>query len=126
MEDITNQRNIKGQFLKGHTLSKGGARPGSGRKPSNSTQRRRFLEKFPDAYEKLLEAEYKKGLQGNSDSAQYVMDRIAGRPHQSIDQRTKIRLELSADELALAIQEAAEEERKLLTGETIELDAREG
>ena len=102
-------------FQKGHKLSKGGARPGAGRKPSNATQRKRFLEKYPDAFEKLLEAEYKKGLQGNSDSAQYVMDRIAGRPHQSIDQRTKLSLELSGDELALAIEEARNEELKLLS-----------
>jgi len=101
-------------FQKGHKFSKGGARPGAGRKPSQTTQRKRFLEKYPDAFEKLLEAEYKKGLQGNSDSAQYVMDRIAGRPHQSIDQRTKLTLDLTGDDLALAIEEAMQEEALLL------------
>ncbi len=102
---------VSTQFKIGNKLATGGARQGSGRKASKQLQRKRFLDKYPSAYEELLEAEYLKGVKGNSNSAQYVMDRIKGRPHQSIDQRIKGEVEINADRLRLAIEKAAEYQR---------------
>jgi len=70
-----------GTFLPGHTpLAFGGARPNSGPKPSLKTRLKRFEEKHPDAYDELMEILYEKGLNGDSQDAQYVVDRLKGKP----------------------------------------------
>lgn len=75
-------------FEKGHKLAKGGKREGAGRKKSPATIRkevkRDFETEYPNAYFELLLKEYGKGIQGNSQSAQYVMDRLRGRPSQMV------------------------------------------
>ncbi len=61
-------------FQRGNTLGK------AGRTPSIKTQLKRFEQKHPEAYDKLMEILYEKGLTGSSIDAQYVIDRIKGKP----------------------------------------------
>lgn len=102
------------KFQKGHKFAKGGKREGAGRPPSKNTVIKRLLDKHPNAYEELLSQEYDKAIKGNSESARYVMDRLRGRPHQSIDQRLKGSLDMTADELLQAEDQARLESTKLL------------
>ena len=55
-----------------------------GRKPSIKTQLKRFEEKHPEAYDKLMEVLYDSGLDGHSLDAQYVIDRLKGKPTSKI------------------------------------------
>ena len=51
-----------------------------GRGPSIKTQLKRFEEKHPEAYDELMEVLFKSGKDGHSLDAQYVIDRIKGKP----------------------------------------------
>ena len=57
---------------------------GKGRKPSIKTQLKRFEERHPEAYDTLMEVLYDSGLNGHSLDAQYVIDRIKGKPKATI------------------------------------------
>jgi len=104
-----------GTFLPGHTpLAFGGARPNSGPKPSLKTRLRRFEEEHPDAYDELMEMLYQRGLSGKSEDAQYVLDRIRGRPHQSQDLRVRTEISLTADDYAEIARLAQQSDRLLL------------
>ena len=74
-------------FEKGHKLAPGGKRENSGRKPSTTTIIRNFLEEHPDCEAEMLEILYNKALSGHVESADKVLDRVKGKPKQSIDQR---------------------------------------
>lgn len=64
---------------RGIPFEKGREKTG-GRKPSIKTQLKRFEDKHPEAYDKLMEILYEKGLEGSSLDAQYVVDRLKGKP----------------------------------------------
>ena len=107
------------RFEKGNTYATGGKRPGAGRKPTEKTVIKRFKEKYPEAYDVLMEMLYKKGKAGNTEAAQYVINREKGSPRQSIDQRIRGTVELSAVQRQVAIDEAQEYERSILDTQDI-------
>ena len=100
-------------FQAGNKLGVGGNH-GGGRPPTLKTQYKRFLEVYPNAFEELMEVLFLSGRKGHSVDAQYVCDRLEGRPHQSTDLRVKIKAEASADELRLALEEAQRQSIELL------------
>ncbi len=51
---------------------------------------------------------------GSLDAAVYAIDRRFGKPKQQIDQRTKIELSLSAEDIELATRLAVQSQRRLL------------
>ncbi len=70
-----------------------------GRIASIKTQLKRFEEAHPEAYDALMEMLYEKGLEGSSIDAQYVIDRLKGKPKATLG--------------------IAEEDRELLTAATV-------
>lgn len=92
-------------FEKGNKL-------GKGRPPKRGTVIKRFLEAHPNAYEELLQREYDRGMTDNSMSAQYVMDRLKGKPGVKIDLTLGV---IPYDTIVKRI-----EKRKELTDATIE------
>ena len=75
---------------------------------------------LPEIIAKLVE----KAKNGDKDCAIYILDRVLGRPHQSIDARIKGDIEVNADKLRLAIEKAAEYQR--ITLERVVLPQIEG
>ena len=73
------------KFQKGNTFGKGGARVGSGPKPSIKTQARDWIKDNPGAYEDLMDALLTKGINGDREAAQYVCDRLRGKPKSSTE-----------------------------------------
>lgn len=65
-------------FQKGNTFGI------KGRTPSRKTQLKRFEERHPKAYDQLMEVLFSSGLDGHSLDAQYVIDRIKGKPKATI------------------------------------------
>ena len=94
----------------------GGKREGSGRIPKISTVAKRFQEKYPRAYDELMEVLYLRGLkEKHAESAQYVINRLKGSPKQQIDQRISGTVHLTALQNQAAIEEARDYERRQLT-----------
>ena len=62
------------------------------------------LERIRHRLPNLIEVIYNRALKGDKDCAVYLVDRVLGRPHQSIDQRVLIKPVLTADDLALAVR----------------------
>jgi len=60
---------------------------------------------LPDIFEKLIE----RALEGDKDCLIYLIDRRMGRPHQSIDQRIKGEINITADQIVAAIDGAKRE-----------------
>jgi hypothetical protein len=67
-------------FKPGDKPRLGHKNPNAGRKPSLKTQVKRFKERHPDAYDDLMEVLYAKGMQGESEDAKYVCNRLQGMP----------------------------------------------
>ena len=88
------------QFQQGNKL-------GKGRPLKHSTVIKRFIEKYPHAYEELMEAEYKRGMDANSMSAQYVIEGIKGKIGVTVDLTVGV---LPYDTAIKAIETAAERE----------------
>ena len=103
-------------FTKGNKLGVGGRKPGAGRPPKTSTVIRKFLDNYPNAYDECLEILYNKAiLSKDRESAQYLCDRLKGRPHQSIDQRTlNVAVQITPEQYREALSEAKDYETKLL------------
>ena len=55
-----------------------------GRVASRKTQLKRFEERHPEAYDELMEVLFQSGKDGHSLDAQYVIDRIKGKPTSKI------------------------------------------
>ena len=70
-----------------------------GRTPSKKTQLKRFEERHPEAYDQLMEVLFQSGKDGHSLDAQYVIDRIRGKPKATVG--------------------VAEEDKALLTAQTV-------
>ena len=105
-------------FEEGNQLRKGLKSPNSGRKPSSKTLLKRWESNNPLAVAELMQVLYEAGITqrvitcpqckerieinsiGDTESAKYVIDRLKGRPHQSIDQRTSLNISLTADDYA--------------------------
>ena len=61
-------------------------KPGkSGRPPKPVTVIKRFIESHPNAYEELMNKLYSQGKEGDITAAQYVCDRLKGKPGVKID-----------------------------------------
>ena len=99
---------------KAEDINWGGKREGAGRPPKASTTIKNFLKDHPNAYDKLMQVLYDKALSGDLVAAQYVIDRLKGRPHQSIDQRTRVQIDINKDEDTKAIAEARAYEAEVL------------
>lgn len=91
---------------------RGGKREGAGRKPSIKTQLKRFEEKHPGAYDQLMEVLFSSGLDGHSLDAQYVIDRIKGKPKAITGMDAEDREALNAATLVKLFQ-MMDEHRKL-------------
>ncbi|KKN23689.1 hypothetical protein LCGC14_0902480 [marine sediment metagenome] len=72
-------------FQKGNKLGVGGSKPGAGRPFSKKTLMKRFIEQHPNAYEELMNKLYSQGKEGDITAAQYVCDRLKGKPGVKID-----------------------------------------
>ena len=97
-KSMKNDRDARGRLLPGNTVGKGVPSPGSGPRPSLKTQFKDWLEDNPRAYDELMTMLYKKGIDGDKDAAQYVIDRLKGRPHQSQDIRVKAVPDFTAED----------------------------
>ena len=94
-------------FQAGHKLAPGGKREGSGRPVAHKNVIKNFLKEYPNAYYDLMEKELKRGLDTNSMSAQYVIDRIKGKIGVTVDLTVGV---LPYDTAIKAIETAAEKE----------------
>ncbi len=70
-------------FQKGNQYAKGKKR--GGRPPKLETVVKRFIEQHPNAYEELMNKLYTQGKEGDITAAQYVCDRLKGKPGVKID-----------------------------------------
>lgn len=64
-----------------------GVKGRSGRKPTRVTEYKQWFDMNPGKIVELLEMLYEMGKNGDREAAIYVINRIAGTPKQSIDQR---------------------------------------
>lgn len=65
---------------------------------------------FPAIFQVIID----KALKGDKECAIYLVDRRLGRPHQSIDNRIKADITVTAEQYRIAIKEAEEYEREFL------------
>ena len=95
-------------FQKGHKLA-------TGRPKKRITVLKEFIQSHPMAYDEMLEILYELAT-GKSDreAAQYICDRLKGRPHQSIDNRIRAEIVVTNADYTLALEEARAYELKLL------------
>lgn len=91
-----------GRLLPGAHIRPLGLPATGGRKPSKKTIIKRFELAYPKAYDILMGKLFEMALQGDAESARYVIDRLKGRPKQAIDQTISGRIEISPDERKLA------------------------
>ena len=99
-------------FTKGNTY-------GKGRPKKRSTIIKEFIMKYPNAYDEMMEILYSLARdKSDKDAAQYICDRLKGRPHQSIDQRLHAKVEITTLELDQALLEAREYSTRVL-GENV-------
>lgn len=99
-------------FQKGHKF-------GKGRPKKIQTQVKDWAKEHPYAVAELMQALYDKGIQGDAESAKYVIDRIKGKPKQQTDIDIKGQVLITPDMRVLAAKEMLEikvEESKLLIG----------
>ena len=96
----------------------------SGRKPSRITDYKRWFDANPDKIVNLLDMLYNKALTDNDrEAAIYIIDRVAGRPRQEIDNRTSITLLPTPDDYAMARITLIEEMAQLNTPSLVGLSA---
>ena len=86
-------------------------------KKAKKTVIKEFIDKHPHAYDELMEILYKIAKDGDIDSAKYVLDRLKGRPHISIDSRLSGDIKL---DYTLIIDRVSELEQGTIEGEYIE------
>uniref|UniRef100_A0A6M3KZE7 Uncharacterized protein n=1 Tax=viral metagenome TaxID=1070528 RepID=A0A6M3KZE7_9ZZZZ len=88
-------KGIKG-FQQGHKLA-------TGRPKKKSTIYKEFIKKHPMAYEEMLELLYNLAMnKTDREAAQYICDRLKGRPKQAIETTGEIKLD--PGKLLIAIQ----------------------
>ena len=63
---------------------RGGKREGAGRPKKLKTQVKDFIKEHPYAVETLMKTLYDMGVDGDRDAAQYIIDRIKGKPKISL------------------------------------------
>jgi len=97
---------------------RGGYREGAGRKPSVKTQAKRWEEANPGAYDELMQSLYEKALEGDRESAVYVIDRLKGKPRQQTDINIDGGESVGSKTLLDLFTLMSEERRRLQTGET--------
>mgnify|MGYP001574541136 CR=1 FL=1 len=68
------------------------------------------------AYDEMLELLYELAKDKDRDAAQYICDRLRGRPHQSIDNRIRAEIVYTNADHLLAIEEARAYTVKMLEG----------
>ena len=89
---------IKHGFQPGNKL-------GQGRPKKISTQIKDFQKEHPHAYDQLMCKLYAMGLSGDREAAQYVCDRLKGRPRAEIDTRYSGEIKLDYTVLMAKITE---------------------
>ncbi len=103
------------RFEKGNKYGKGGAKPGAGRPPKPETVIRNFIKDHPKAYGELMSKLWQQGLEGDITAAQYVCDRLKGRPGVKIDLDIGVKpYDMLIKELELAILQQSIEPAILL------------
>lgn len=108
-------------FQQGNKLASGGRREGAGRKPKRITQYKQWFDDNPHKIVKLLEMLYTRAIDDHDrEAAIYIIDRVAGKPKQTIDQRT-LNVSFTADDyVKLLPMLDMTVEAQLTEGETIE------
>ena len=104
-------KGIKG-FQPGHKL-------GTGRPKKLSTMIKDFQEEHPKAYDELMNILMDMAKNGDKDSAIYIIDRLKGRPHISIDSRLTGTIEVNHKAI---LERANEIEQSFIEGNYIELE----
>jgi len=90
-----------------------GNKLGKGRPKKKSTIIKEFAKAHPMAVDALMEMLYNLAMKkSDKEAAQYIIDRLKGRPHQSIEQTIKGQITITPGDLklqVLAIKELKEE-----------------
>ncbi len=92
-----------------------GGKPGPGRPKKKSTQVKDWIQAHPYAVSELMQALYEAGVEGDTESAKYVIDRIKGKPTAHTDITTDGE-ELGVGLVTKIYQLMAARERELGTG----------
>ena len=125
VETNQEQQTINVGFQKGNQHGKVlKAGKGTGRKPGVKTQAIEFEKTYPNAVYDLLTTLYNKGLDGDKDSAIYVIDRLRGRPSSSTDLRIKGQFTVSPEEykqIGTEIYEIRNKEAQFITDNATKL-----
>jgi len=95
-----------------------------GRTPSIKTQLKRFEERHPEAYDELMEVLFSSGMDGHSLDAQYVIDRLKGKPKATLGIAEEDKGLLTV-QTVLAFRKMMDEDRKQLKEGYIEGEDRE-
>ena len=93
-----------------------GTKLGKGRPKKRSTVLKEFVLNHPYAYDEMLEMLYELAKKSDREAAQYICDRLRGRPHQSIDNRIRAEIVYTNADHLLAIEEARAYTVKMLEG----------
>lgn len=99
-----------------------GVKGKAGRKPLRITQYKEWFDANPHKIVELLEVLYNLGMKGDKDAAIYVINRIAGTPKQTIDQRT-LNVDFTPDDYLKLLPELENRARALLpivSGEAVD------
>ncbi len=87
-----------------------------GRTKKLKTQVKDWIKDNPGAVGELLQKLYERGMDGDKDCAIYVIDRIQGRPRQSLDARVSKEIILTADDYELIAQLLASDTKLITEG----------
>lgn len=103
-----------------------GVKGRSGRKKTLGTLMDAAMGRIDQNLEFIFQQLIDKAMAGDKEAAIYLIDRRMGRPHQSIDQRIKGEINITADQIVAAIDGARREqieflEPTLLEGECTQL-----
>ena len=101
-----------------------GVKGRSGRKPKRVTEFNQWFEQNQVKVIELLDVLYKMGKNGDRDAAQYVLDRVLGKPRISVDSRIKQEIELTADNI-LEVRQLADRENKAFIENTLQIEAKD-
>lgn len=116
-------RGTDGKFLPGHKYSKGGTLGNKGGQPKKpETQLRDWEKEHPNAYAQLMDFLLECVDVGKDvESAKYLIDRLKGRPHISLDARTTLQVSITAEDLAKDDELLEAKESKLMASVSIPL-----
>ena len=98
---------------KNDTKFKPGWKGGPGRPPKLKTQVKDFIKEHPYAVETLMTTLYEKGIEGDRESAMYIIDRIKGKPKATIG--------IAGEDKKLLTLATILEFRKLIDSERLQL-----